>query len=61
MSAGSSGRPRWTPAALARWAVLAVVTVWTLFPIYYMLVLSFTPTAELFRPEYFVKHPTLES
>jgi multiple sugar transport system permease protein len=45
----------------ARAAVLAIVTVWTLFPIYYMLTLSFTPTAELFRPEYWVKHPTLES
>lgn len=46
---------------LGRWAVFALVTVWTLFPIYYMLVLSLTPTTELFRPEYFVKHPTLES
>jgi len=45
----------------ARAAVLAIVTGWTLFPIYYMLTLSFTPTTELFRPEYFVKHPTLES
>jgi multiple sugar transport system permease protein len=45
----------------ARAAVLAIVTVWTLFPIYYMLTLSFTPTTELFRPEYWVKHPTLES
>lgn len=46
---------------LGRWAVFAAVTVWTFFPIYYMLVLSFTPTAELFRPEYWVKHPSLES
>jgi multiple sugar transport system permease protein len=46
---------------IARAAVLAIVVVWTLFPIYYMLTLSFTPTTELFRPEYFVKHPTLES
>jgi len=46
---------------LARAAVLAIVVGWTLFPIYYMLTLSFTPTTELFRPEYFVKHPTLES
>jgi multiple sugar transport system permease protein len=46
---------------IARAAVLALVVVWTLFPIYYMLTLSFTPTTELFRPEYFVKHPTLES
>ena len=46
---------------LARAVVLAIVTAWTLFPIYYMLNLAFTPTAELFRPEYWVKHPTLES
>jgi multiple sugar transport system permease protein len=46
---------------IARAVVLAIVVGWTLFPIYYMLTLSFTPTTELFRPEYFVKHPTLES
>lgn len=44
-----------------RGAILAIVTVWTLFPIYYMLTLSFTPTTELFRPEYYVKNPSLES
>lgn len=54
------GVRRWL-LRIARWAVFAIVTVWTLFPIYYMLVLSFTSTAELFRPEYFVKHPTVES
>jgi multiple sugar transport system permease protein len=52
-------RARWT--RIGRGALLALVTAWTLFPIYYMLVLSFTPTAELFRPEYWVKNPTLES
>ncbi len=46
---------------VGRGVVLAIVTAWTLFPIYYMLVLAFTPTAELFRPEYWVQHPTLES
>jgi multiple sugar transport system permease protein len=54
------GVRRWL-LRLARWAVFGIVTVWTLFPIYYMLVLSFTSTAELFRPEYFVKRPTVES
>ncbi len=53
--------PRRLLLAVARGAVLAVVTAWTLFPIYYMLTLSFTPTAELFRPEYWVRHPTLQS
>ncbi len=53
--------PRRLLLAVDRGAVLAVVTAWTLFPIYYMLTLSFTPTAELFRPEYWVRHPTLQS
>jgi multiple sugar transport system permease protein len=46
---------------VARGAIFVSLTVWTLFPIYYMLTLSFTSTAELFRPEYFVRSPTLES
>jgi len=53
--------PRRLLLAAAKGAVLGIVTVWTLFPIYYMLTLSFTPTTELFRPEYWVKNPTLES
>jgi multiple sugar transport system permease protein len=57
----AEGRSRAVFLLAARAAVLAVVTVWTLFPIYYMLTLSFTPTTELFRPEYWVKNPTLES
>ncbi len=61
MRAPASDRAREILLRLGRWAILGVVTIWTLFPIYYMLVLSFTPTAELFRPEYWVKHPTLES
>jgi multiple sugar transport system permease protein len=55
------GAARPWPLRLARAALCAVIVVWTLFPIYYMLTLSFTPTSELFRPEYFVAHPTLES
>jgi len=61
MSSQVSDRSRRVLVQTARGVVLAIITVWTLFPIYYMLVLSFTPTAELFRPEYWVKHPTLES
>jgi multiple sugar transport system permease protein len=57
----AEGRSRALLLVVARAAILAIVTVWTLFPIYYMLTLSFTPTTELFRPEYWVKHPTLES
>jgi multiple sugar transport system permease protein len=57
----TEGRSRALLLIGGRAAILAIVTVWTLFPIYYMLTLSFTPTTELFRPEYWVKHPTLES
>ena len=46
---------------VARGLILLAIVVWTLFPIYYMVVLSFTPTAQLFRPGYFVAQPTLES
>jgi multiple sugar transport system permease protein len=45
----------------ARWVLLVLIVVWTVFPVYYMLVLSFTPTDKLFRPGYFVREPTLES
>jgi multiple sugar transport system permease protein len=55
-----AGRARGAAFRLLRWLLLVVVTVWTLFPAYYMLVLSFTPTEELFRPVYWVKHPTLD-
>jgi multiple sugar transport system permease protein len=58
---GASGGKRSWAIRAARWVVFAIITVWTLFPIYYMLSLSFTKTSELFRPEYFVAHPTLES
>lgn len=46
---------------LMRVAVLAVVTAWTIFPIYYMVNLAITPWNDLFRPVYFVQHPTLEN
>ena len=61
MTGHKGDRARRLLVLAAKGAVLAIVTVWTLFPIYYMLNLSFTSTAELFRPEYWVKHPTLES
>jgi multiple sugar transport system permease protein len=61
MSGPAADRSRALLLGAARGVILAVIAVWTLFPIYYMLMLSFTPTAELFRPEYWVKHPTLES
>src|SRR5439155_16809931 len=61
MSGATAGRGRQLGVTAARAVILAVVTVWTLFPIYYMLTLSFTPWSELFRPVYFVQHPTLEN
>ena len=46
---------------LMRAAVLTVVTAWTVFPIYYMVNLAVTPWSDLFRPVYFVQHPTLDN
>ena len=43
-------------------SVLAVVILaWTVFPIYYMLLLSFTPTSDLFKPGLYVEHPTVRN
>jgi multiple sugar transport system permease protein len=60
-SSGSRGWNRRVPAAIARGGMLAVVAAWTLFPIYYMLNLAVTPWDDLFRPVYWVKHPTLDN
>jgi multiple sugar transport system permease protein len=54
-----TGRGVWVN--VARGAVLAVITVWTLFPIYYIVSLAITPWTDLFRPVYFVTHPTLDN
>src|SRR6266545_6730794 len=45
----------------ARGAVLAVITAWTLFPIYYIVSLAVTPWSDLFQPVYWVRHPTLDN
>jgi multiple sugar transport system permease protein len=47
--------------SLVRGVALAAVAAWTLFPIYYMLNLAVTPWDDLFRPVYWVKHPTLDN
>lgn len=39
----------------------AGVLFWTLFPVYYMVLLSLTPTSELFQPGLYVAHPTLSN
>jgi len=35
-----------------------VILVWTLFPVYHMVLLSFTPTNDLFQPGLYISHPT---
>ncbi len=43
-------------------SVLAVVILaWTLFPVYYMVLLSLTPTDDLFQPGLYITNPTLSS
>jgi len=39
----------------------AAIAVWTLFPIYYMALLSLTPWDDLFTPSLWVARPTLEN
>jgi multiple sugar transport system permease protein len=38
-----------------------VILGWTLFPVYYMLLLSFTKTDDLFQPGFYVDHPTVKN
>ena len=45
--------------------LLAVLTIailaWTAFPVYYMVLLSLTPTNDLFRPGLYIDNPTFRS
>jgi multiple sugar transport system permease protein len=41
--------------------VCALVLLWTIFPVYYMLTLSLVPEEDLFRPSLHVSRPTLEN
>jgi multiple sugar transport system permease protein len=41
------------------YVVCVLILVWTLFPVYYMSMMSLVPEEELFKPELFVAHPTL--
>ena len=60
MSASGHQRNRFlVQVGLSGLAVL--ILAWTLFPVYYMVLLSLTPTADLFRPGLYVEHPTLKS
>ena len=42
-------------------AVSAMVLIWTVFPVYYMITLSLVPEEDLFKPRLYVPHPTLEN
>jgi len=44
---------------IAIFIVCAIVLVWTLFPVYYMLTLSLVPEEDLFKPSLYVAHPTV--
>lgn len=50
---------------LGAWAGLSALAVlillWTLFPVYYMVLLSLTPTDDLFQPGLYISRPTLSS
>jgi len=52
-------REGWVKVGLGVLAV--VILAWTLFPVYYMVLLSLTPTNDLFQPGLYVEHPTLKS
>ncbi|MBI2163682.1 MAG: carbohydrate ABC transporter permease [candidate division NC10 bacterium] len=60
MSASGHQRKRFlVQAGLSILAVL--ILAWTLFPVYYMVLLSLTPTNDLFRPGLYIDNPTLKS
>ncbi|MBI4736025.1 MAG: carbohydrate ABC transporter permease [candidate division NC10 bacterium] len=60
MSASGQQRKRFlVQAGLSILAVL--ILAWTLFPVYYMVLLSLTPTNDLFRPGLYIDNPTLKS
>lgn len=42
-------------------ALTLAILVWTLFPVYYMVLLSLTPTSDLFQPGLYISNPTLRS
>jgi multiple sugar transport system permease protein len=43
---------------VAFYGACAVLLVWTLFPVYYMITLSLVPEEDLFKPSLYVAHPT---
>jgi multiple sugar transport system permease protein len=43
------------------YVVCTLILIWTLFPVYYMSMMSLVPEEELFKPELYVAHPTLNN
>ena len=58
-----TGRRRWSAGAAVRMILLALALIWTLFPVYWMLVTAFKTTLEIFslRLQLVPAHPTLEN
>ncbi len=58
-----TGRRRWSVGAAVRMILLALALIWTLFPVYWMLVTAFKTTLEIFslRLQLVPAHPTLEN
>lgn len=57
-----SGQHRKRLMARAGLSLLAVLMLaWTIFPVYYMVLLSLTPTNDLFQPGLYIDGPTLSS
>ena len=58
-----TGRRGWSVGAALRMVLLAVALIWTLFPVYWMLVTAFKTTLEIFslRLQLVPAHPTLEN
>jgi multiple sugar transport system permease protein len=45
----------------AFYVVCTALLVWTVFPVYYMVMLSLVPWEDLFKPRLYVAHPTIEN
>lgn len=52
-------RQRRTLAKVGLSLLAVLILGWTLFPVYYMVLLSLTPTDDLFQPGLYVSNPTL--
>lgn len=60
MSGGAHRRNTlWVQAGLS--ILASLILVWTIFPVYHMVLLSLTPTNDLFQPGLYINNPTLRS